>query len=508
MVQLITIYSGIEFEDVGVNRISAFLDQNKIENVVIHIEQHLATEEQYAQLLPADYYGFSVYGSNIEDAARLSKMIKRLRPSAIVFWGSQYVSLAYEEILEKYGDIIDVTVLGDGEYPILEMVNRNFNLDNSALRGYPFVASKTDQIQKEPCLIDIQKLPWPKHELAIMRRHLYTTIKTSNGCMGDCAFCGFLRRKWTGYTGEQIYNEIIRIEKEYGIRSFMIADNSFEDPGLIGKKRIADFLDYLQHGNVRFSFFANIRAESFGDNYSDVLLLKRMKQCGFSQLFVGIESGNDDDLQLYNKKATVNDNYSILRLLNTVGIEAKWGFIMLNPYSNPQKLKQNYEFLVKNHSYDPFHFMSYLMIYINSKLYQKTIDDGLLIDSFDKTEANYRFVDPFAQAVYRFFLNKYNNTELQFKCKQFKDNLLLYHHLSQIAGVSFPEEVMTVKKRLAFLNKDFFGIIYEKQDFSLAERAYAEYGKEMMATCDDFVSVKNRMLRKYAMFIKAAKESV
>lgn len=502
MVQLITIYSGADFEDVGINRISAFLDINQIENLVIHIEQDKYVAEKYAQLKNGEYFGISVYGSNVIEAAELGRYIKKENPNAIIFWGSQYVSLAYEELLKKYMDAVDIMVLGDGEYPILSILENEEKQILEITKKSPFLASKDDYMNKRSCLMDIQDLPWPKHDVKLMKKHLYTTIKTSTGCAGNCAFCGFLRRKWTGYTGSQVYEELVRIRKEYGIRAFMFADNSFEDPGLMGKKRIGDLLDCIESGNEKFSFFANIRAESFKDNCSDIQLLERMKKCGFSQLFVGIESGNDDDLRLYNKRATVQDNHKILDILQRANIEAKWGFIMLNPYSTQDKLRKNYDFLVSNYSYDPFHYMSFLMIYINSQLYTKTLDDNLLLDSFDKMEANYLFLDPFAQKVYNFFVKKYNQTELQYRFKQFKDSLLLYFHLSQITNAEFSKEVTAIKSQLAELNKQFFGIIYIGNDFELAERTFPEYTREMINACNQFAPIKGKMLREYVSFCK------
>lgn len=125
MVQLITLYSGAVFEDVGVNRISAFLDERQIENEVIHIKQEEDLTEKYRKLSRAEYYGISVYGSNVADAAELGRYIKEESPNAIIFWGSQYVSLAYEELLAKYSDAVDIMVLGDGEYPILNIIESN-----------------------------------------------------------------------------------------------------------------------------------------------------------------------------------------------------------------------------------------------------------------------------------------------------------------------------------------------------------------------------------------------
>ena len=300
MVQLITIYSGADFEDVGVNRISAFLDNNQINNIVVHIEQDLDVAEKYCKLAHGEFFGISVYGSNVIEAAELGRYIKHRNPNALIFWGSQYVSLAYEELLKKYEDTVDIMVLGDGEYPILNILESGKKSIHEITKSNPYLASKDDYKNKRPCLMDIQDLPWPKHDVKIMKKHLYTTIKTSTGCAGNCAFCGFLRRKWTGYTGSQVYNELVRIRKKYDIRAFMLADNSFEDPGVTGKRRINDLLDCIESGDEKFSFFANIRAESFKESDSDIHLLERMKKCGFSQLFVGVESGNDDDLRLYN----------------------------------------------------------------------------------------------------------------------------------------------------------------------------------------------------------------
>lgn len=46
-----------------------------------------------------------------------------------------------------------------------------------------------------------------------------------------------------------------------------------------------------------------------------------MKKAGFHNIFVGIESGNDDDLLLYNKQTTVKENEKFLKLCKKVGIE-------------------------------------------------------------------------------------------------------------------------------------------------------------------------------------------
>jgi radical SAM superfamily enzyme YgiQ (UPF0313 family) len=502
MIQLIIMYQGTIFEDVGINRISAFLDERGVNNNIIYVQQDATLSEMLKNIPHDKYYGFSVYGSNVEQIAELGIQVKKANPEAIIIWGSQYVTLAYAELFCKYSNAVDIMVLGDGEFPLIDILRKSNYSVFDITKPNPHLVSKNDTANKCPCFTDIKALPWPKHDNKIMKKHLYTTIKTSNGCAGDCAFCGYVRRKWSGYSGRQIYDEIVSITKKYNIRAFMIADSSIEDPGNYGKQRLHELLDCIEESNEHFSFFANIRAESFQDNESDMTLLKRMKTGGFRQLFVGIESGNNEDLNIYSKKASLEDNHQILSLLSQIGIESKWGFIMLNPYSTKEKLIANYEFLVENHSYDPFHFMSFLMIYINSALYNRAAADGLLLSSFDKMEANYKFVDPFAKTIYDFFLNRYNDTELQFNVKQFKDNLLLYYHLSQITGVDYDNSVETIKQKIAELNERFFSLIYIDSDLRSAEKEFHNYSNQMVSACREMVSLKNLIMRSYISFNK------
>jgi len=73
-----------------------------------------------------------------------------------------------------------------------------------------------------------------------------------------------------------------------------------------------------------------------------------MKKAGFQIPIVGIESGNELDLKLYNKRCTYEDNIRILKMLNHANIySGSFRFIMFNPFSDWERIERNYWFLAK-----------------------------------------------------------------------------------------------------------------------------------------------------------------
>ena len=496
MVILMTINKGGIFEDSGINRIAAYLLNRGIEVSVESFNMEEGIENINIQKFKLyKYIGFSAYDININFINNLSEKIKSTFSEKIIFYGSQYVTLTYESIL-KHDQNVDFLILGDGEYPLYNYLKLNGKKNQDQLsETYPHIVTHTNRKNKVPCFIDISELPWPIHNLELMKKNLYTSIRTSNGCAGDCGFCGFVRRKWSCRSVINVANEIRNIVKKYNIHSFMIADNSFEDPGQLGKERINHLLDELDKDNQAYSFFANVRAESFKNNIYDINLLKRMRRIGFSQLFIGIESGNERDLKFYNKKATIDENSSVINLFKSLDINPRWGFIMLNPYSTKNTLRQNYNFLIKHKSYTIFHFLSYLMVYKHSIIYSKIKNDRLLNET-NLSEVNYNFVNPYSKAIYHFIMNNYESDNFRLIVEKIKNEILLYFHLKALLNIK-DDYILTIFNALYILNKDFFSIIYEKFDLTEAENKFHNFKKEVHKIAQRLNNYMLKMLKQY-----------
>lgn len=136
---------------------------------------------------------------------------------------------------------------------------------------------------------------------------------------------------------------------------------------------------------MKLSYQCYIKAFSLSDTQKDHELLSLMREVGFVEVFVGIESGNQEDLDLYNKFTTVKQNYDIIRLLKEHDIFPIMGFISFNPYSTREKIKKNFKYLCDNQcTYLHNYLYSFTVINKYTKLYEKIKKDGLLLSNEDQ----------------------------------------------------------------------------------------------------------------------------
>ena len=74
-------------------------------------------------------------------------------------------------------------------------------------------------------------------------------------------------------------------------------------------------------------------------------MIDKLVRSGVYSVFIGIEAGNEADLKLYRKTATLTENALALRACKENEIFAETGFICINPYSTLDTLRQNVDFI-------------------------------------------------------------------------------------------------------------------------------------------------------------------
>jgi len=77
-------------------------------------------------------------------------------------------------------------------------------------------------------------------------------------------------------------------------------------------------------------------------------LFQELKAAGAIDCLVGVESGIDRILKLFNKGATVSRNVRAIEILRSLGIKLNLGFIMFDPRMTFDELHANYRFLQEN----------------------------------------------------------------------------------------------------------------------------------------------------------------
>jgi radical SAM superfamily enzyme YgiQ (UPF0313 family) len=502
-------------ENVEVGRLQAYLSENGYESDCIHLKGNNDIDEHYSRLdLSSKLYSMtvysesSVYPESILVFAELANKIKTEIADSIIVLGSKYASIYYKEILsDERFSCIDYIILGDGEYTLAELIDCIEKNDNTSefVAAHKNIASKTSMNNKEFLSININELPLPDRSFIINNKNFYENyyafICDSNGCYMRCAFCtrGQFYKKWTGRSTESIFKEIKKISTESSIKCFWFTGGSFEDPGgESGIKKISDLCHLIIEDNLKVSMRCYLRSNFVSK--ADTDLFKLMKKAGFHVALVGIESGNEYDLELYNKGTTVENNRLTLKKLREAGIYADhFGFIMINPYSTPEKLQANYRFLDEHQPHDLDNYVHHLVADPGTAIRERIEKDGLLIptDDFLEQGSSYRFMHPYTAEVSA-FLHKYF---LIYDTETAGISTFIFH-LSPFLphGEIFEESTTLLMRKRARVFSEYFSMLYIDMDIGLCERQYDEFRSTFNRFDMELAALKNKLIRDLIKF--------
>lgn len=126
-------------------------------------------------------------------------------------------------------------------------------------------------------------------------------------------------------------------------------------------------------------------------------------QAGVECFFVGIESGNDQDMKMYSKKANIADNLRAVKKIMSHNIYVNYGFICFNPYSTFETIRENLSFLRNSGLiFNAYHMLSKLTIMPQAPMKQKLLKDGLIKEfHYDSDITEYEFLHPGVKAFHK-----------------------------------------------------------------------------------------------------------
>jgi len=415
-------------EEPGLDALSMYLEFHyNYEPVIISVNDYEELSSKI-KLYNPDIVGFTSYLYNIKKVLKFSKLTKDEFNIPICLGG--IAATAYYDDIIKVDSGLDFIVVGEGEIPFSQLIKciQNDDLDYSNI---PNLIYKTDNgyIKNEykRQLISLDDDIFPKHKL-LYKKVEFAFLSSSRGCVKNCSFC--ISRnfwgKWRGRCIKSIIDEIVYIIDNFGIVNFFITDNSFEDPSL---DRTFSILEEIRKRDLNIVLRVFMRPETMlkiNENQFNLL-----RSSGIYNIYLGVESGNEKDLILYNKPHTLEQNNSAINILKKEKIGCQnFGFINLNPYSDYNTLFNNANFLNQNSCFTIKKFMSIYKNFKGTSIYNRIQEDGLLKDQnyldFDNT-TNYNFVNIVAQKFYDFNI-AFANTK-QFIFEQQFSNFYIEHKL-------------------------------------------------------------------------------
>lgn len=142
----------------------------------------------------------------------------------------------------------------------------------------------------------------------------------------------------------EVVREMRSLHEERGVRIFLFQDDDFPLFGPVWRRWTSEFVDELWRSGLvgRVIWKINCRA-----NAVDRELFIRMREAGLYLVYMGLESGSEEGLEVLNKGITVEQNLRAVALLKSIGLMFEYGFMLFDPSSTFESIRANLDFLDK-----------------------------------------------------------------------------------------------------------------------------------------------------------------
>jgi anaerobic magnesium-protoporphyrin IX monomethyl ester cyclase len=391
-VLLVSPPSGFSYSSIGIRRpplglayIAAVIkDHHDVRVIDFNVEKESWKRYQYGAF---DVVGISVDTTRYPVAAGIARLAKE--QGATVVMGGPHVSFLDAEALES--GVVDYVVRNEGEYSFLSLLEFLSNRTPfERLKGIS--CRRNGEIRRTPdapFIRDLDSLPLPARELLPLRMYnekmngrLTTTLITSRGCPFKCDFCSssqFFGVRWRARSVESIIEEIELLHDRYGYRALSFVEDNFTlDPD-----RAVGLSAAMIRKGWKLLWGAWSRVDSIVRNPR---MIETMARAGFRWTFLGFESGNQEVLDGYGKRARVQDALEAMRILDDNGVGVTGSFILGALDETSDMMGETIDFAKR---LDPCRAQfSILTPYPGTRLYEK-VKDRLLTRNWEKYNGGY-----------------------------------------------------------------------------------------------------------------------
>jgi len=284
----------------------------------------------------------SFTGLQSAEAIRIAKQIKTINPELPLVWGGYHPSL-WPKLAAK-SDLANYVVTGPGEDAVVNIAR---SIQNGEISESKIINGNLNNGIPSPAL---DLIDFEKYIVKTLMGNRVANIHTSYGCPYSCAFCAVNKsfdHKWISKPPEQVMDEILFLTGRFGIDGIEFLDNSpFVQPS-----RMLEIAEQILRHDIRIKWMSMARADELL-NYSDDEW-RLLVNSGFSRVFVGIESGDDDILSGILKDESQNQFLEFAEKCYMHGLIPDYSITLGYP-PNPQKdIERSFNLIRKLKSITP-----------------------------------------------------------------------------------------------------------------------------------------------------------
>jgi len=327
----------------GMAYIAAYLESKNIKVDIIDCDALGLNIAATAEILKKEnpkYVGLMAMTATMDIAEEMIQEIRRILPKTVIMLGGVHGTALPQRTLEDVPEL-DIVVMGEGEHTTYELIttmDAGEKLEDLLkVKGICFrYDGKIYENQRRPYIADLDSLPFPTRHLLpndvyegpgwFRWIHGFTkpfnSIFTSRGCPYNCTFCAahiMCGRKIRYRSVNKVMEEIDYLKDTYNIKILTFQDDTFT----LNRERTIAICRELIKRDYNLHLTCSTRVDQIDEE-----LLRYMKKAGFTWIFYGVESGNQEILHQCNKNTTLEQIRHAFHLTKKAGIGTHAGMIL------------------------------------------------------------------------------------------------------------------------------------------------------------------------------------
>ena len=301
------IFKKANFPPLGILTVAAMLPEGW-EKKLVDMNTTTLTDKD---LKWADYVFISGMVAQQNSASEVVDRCRKLGTKIVA--GGPFFSPGYEEV---WFDDIDHLIFGEAEN-ILPLFLEDLE------------KGRAKHIHTSEEWPDIRKTPVPLWSLINVKKYQSMSIQYSRGCPFNCDFCDIIilngHRPRTKDKSQIVAELDALYDMGWRASVFFVDDNFIGNKRKLKSEILPAIIKWMEEKKRPFTFFT----EASINLADDEELMRLMSEAGFNQVFVGIESPNEESLVECNKLPNKNrDLLTSVKKMQNYGLQVQGGFIV------------------------------------------------------------------------------------------------------------------------------------------------------------------------------------
>lgn len=270
--------------------------------------------------------------------------------------GKQFRAHGIEVIMGGFHTSGTVNMLGPDEPDIQELIREGIIVVSGEVEGkWEAILADVLNGQAKPLysfaqdlksLVDIENAPPPVISPKTMKhfaRATFGTVDTSRGCPFACTFCTIINvqgRKMRERGPDEIADLVRHNYREHGVDFYFFTDDNFARKKLW--RETFEVLIRIRQEGIPLTFCMQVDLARKPKDF-----VRLAAEAGCSQVFIGMESVNPENLKAEGKPQNKTEEYaSIIREWHDVGVVVHTGYIIGLPFDTKEQVPRDVQYLM------------------------------------------------------------------------------------------------------------------------------------------------------------------